>query len=213
MCYVSDVNRPRDHVEASSESLQSPPAAFPTHGHSAPAGTSTNGAYAASWPTTHHPCSGNWTSNNGSGPDIRAPSHNCSSHVKASPHYPTTPLRPPSNGSSSGTEASADGTHLGAPTYRSHTSNSASNHGPHATVGASTSESCTRARAPACGGAQSRPVPPPSKPPVLPSTSEPRPFTDASKATRTGSNPRPGVRHHPQSSPGSASPGQRAAPG
>lgn len=213
MCNASDVNRSRNHVEASSESLQPPPAAIPTHGLSAPAGTSANGTYAASRPTTSSPCSGNGTPNYGSYPDSRAPSYNCNPHVKASPHYPTTQLRPPSNGPSSATEASPDDTHFGAPTCRSHTSNSASNNGPHTTIGASTFKPCTCAGAPTCSGTRSWPIRPPSKPTVLPSCSKPRPLTDAPKAPRTSPHPCPSVLPHPWSSPRSSSPSQRAAPG
>lgn len=127
MCNTSDVNRSRDHFEASSESLQSSPAAFPAHGLSAPTRTTTNGTYTASWPTTHSPCSDNWIPNFSSNPDSSTPSHSCNSHIKASPYNPTTQPRSTSNGPSSATEASTNGTHLGAPTCRSHTSNSASN--------------------------------------------------------------------------------------
>ncbi|KAG7239936.1 hypothetical protein INR49_028131 [Caranx melampygus] len=166
-----------EHVEASSESLQSPPAAFPTHGLSAPAGTPTNGACAAPRPSTHRPCSGYWTPDYGSNPNSRTPTHNCYPHIKASPNYSTTQLRPSTDGPSSATGASTNAAHLGPPTCRSHTSNSASKHGPHTTTGASTSEPCTSTGAPTvvAPGAGRFPLPP------SPLSSPPAPGPDPSQ--------------------------------
>lgn len=211
MCIAPYVHRARDHVEASSESLQPSPAAFPTHGLFAPAWTSTNGAYTASRPTTPCSCSGNCASHYGSQPYSRTPSCNCYSHIKASPHYFATHPRSSSNDLTSATGSSTNGTHLGSSTCRSHTSNSASNDGPHTTVGATTPELCTNTGAPTCSGACSWPIPPPSQPPVLSFCSMPRPFTASSKTPSAGHHPSPGVWAHAWSSSGS--PSQWAATG
>lgn len=201
MSIGSNVHRPRDHVEASSESVQPSPAAFPTHGLSAPAGTSTN---TASRPTPPCPCSGNRAPRYGSEPYSRTPACNCYSHIKASPTFFTTHLRSSSNGFSSATVSSTNGARLGSPTCRSHTSNSASNDGPHTTTGTTPPEHCTNTGAPTYSGSWSWPIPPPSQPSVLSSCSMPRPFTVSSKTSSADHHPSPGVQAHPWSSSGSS---------
>lgn len=183
---TSDFHRPRDHVEASSESVQPSPAAFPTHWLFAPAGTSTN---TASRPAPPCPCSGNWAPCYGSQPYSRTPSCNCYSHIKASPTYFTTHIRSSSNGLNSATVSSTNGARLGSPTCRSHTSNSASNDGPHTTIGTTTPEPCTNTGAPTYSGTRSLPIPPPSQPSV----------------SSADHHPSPGVQAHPWSSSGSSS--------
>lgn len=66
MLNPSDVSRPREHLEASSESLQSSTADLPVYGLTASARTSTNGTNTASRPTTHSLCSRNRAPNCGS---------------------------------------------------------------------------------------------------------------------------------------------------
>lgn len=209
MSNTSDVNRTRDHVEATSEPLQSSTTAFSTHGLSAPTRTSTNGADSVSWPSTYRLCSRNWTPNHGYRWDSNTPSYNCISHIKTSPYYPTTQTRPPSNGSSvsSATEASIIGTHLGAPTCRSYSINSAYNHGPPTTTGASTNEPCPCGGAPTSSSPWSWTVPSPSQPAVLTSCSRSRAITGATKAPTAGHHPCTNALPHFWSSHGPGSPG------
>lgn len=191
MLNPSDVNRPRDHLEASSESLQSSTAHLPMYGLTASARTSTNGTTAASRPTTNSLGSGNRTPNAGSLQDSSSSSNKYGSHLKAPPYSPITRPRSSPYGPSSATEASTDGTRLRA--------NGASKHGPHAASGASISEPCSRTGAPTWKWPVTS-----SQSALLTSSSMSRSITGEAPTARH--HPRPGSLSHFQSSAGTGTP-------